>query len=247
MRLLGLLLLVLASGCQVVEPPPDPNDPSKVGVLQPEVLRQNLRAASDATNARIAKGEFSEAQGQELLQQYAAKEIGTIDLDHIPVDKAWEYAEVFLAAKEWQLARAALMVALRDPLSEDRRVNDTLRLATAEAHLGDVPRAIELARSAFDTPDTQAAPILMACLYEIEPAAKGHGHDPALAKLLEDAITQHQRVRVNRRSNAGRAFLQARPHHIRRAWAEIVKLYEGVGDKKAADLAKERATTMLSR
>lgn len=231
----------------MVEPPPDPNDPSKVGVLQPEVLRQNLRAASDATNARVAKGEFSEERGAELLRQYAEKEIGTIDLEHIPVDKAWEYAEVFLAAKEWRLARAALIVALREPLNEDRRVNDTLRLATAEAHLGDVPRAIELARATFDTPDTQAAPILMACLYEIEPAAKGTGHDAALAQLLEDAITQHQRVKVNRRTDAGRAFLQARPHHIRRAWGEIVRLHEGVGDTRAAEQARERATATLSR
>ncbi len=244
MRFVGLLLLALAAGCQVVEPPPDPNDPTKVGVLQPEVLRQNLKAASDATNARIAKGEFSEAEGRELLRQYAAKEIGTIDLEHVPVDQAWEYAEVFLAAKEWPLARSALMVALQKPLSEDRRVNDTLRLATAEAHLGDIPRAIDLARTTFDTPDEQAGPILMAVLYEIEPPAKGKGHDPALAKLLEDAITQHQRVRVNRRSNAGRTFLQARPHHIRRAWAEIIRLYEGLGDKKSAAQARERATAM---
>lgn len=247
MRWCWLVLLAAVAGCQVVEPPPDPNDPTKVGVLQPEVLRRNLKAASDATNLRIEKGEFSEERGQQLLQEYAAKEIGTIDLNNIPVDKAWEYAEVFLAAKEWRLARGALIAALEKPLSEDRRVNDTLRLATAEAHLGDIPRAIELARSTFDTPDPNAAPILMAVLYEIEPPAKGKGFDAELAKLLEDSITQHQRVRVNRRTDAGRLFLQAKPHHIRRAWQEIIRLYEAIGDQKGAALARERAVAMLSR
>lgn len=230
-----------------MEPPPDPNDPTKVGLLQPEVLRRNLKSASDATMARVVKGEISEEEGLRRIQEYAAETIGTIDLDHIPIDQAWEYAEVFLAAKNWELARAALLVAIENPKSEDRRVHDRLRLATAEANLGRVPRAIELARSVFDTPDIQAAPILLSVLYEIVPPAKGKGFDAELAQLLEDAITQHRRVKVDRRSDAGRAFLMARPFHISKAWSEVVALYNAAGKPKEARLARQRGENMMRR
>lgn len=245
LRALLLLCVLTASGCAVVDPPPDPNDPAQVGILQPEVLRRNLKTASDATMARVAKGEISEEEGLRLIQEYAAQTIGAVDLDHIPVDKAWEYAEIFLAAKNWQLARAALLVAIQHPASEDRRVNDRLRLATAEAQLGHVDKAIEMARSVFDTPDEQAAPILLAVLYEIVPPAKGHGEDEALARLLEDAVTQHLRVRVDRRSEPGQAFLMARPFHIAKAWSEIVALYESAGKPELAKTARERGNAML--
>ncbi|MCO5296412.1 MAG: hypothetical protein M9921_06100 [Fimbriimonadaceae bacterium] len=246
MRWLAALCLVVAAGCQV-DTPPDPNDPTQVGILQPEVLRRNLKTASDATMVRVEKGEITEQEGLKRIQQYAEDTIGTIDLDHIPVDKAWEYAEVFLAAKNWPLARAALLVAIQHPASEDRRVNDRLRLASAEAHLGHIPEAIAAARSVFDTPDEQAAPILLAVLYEIVPPAKGHGFDAELAQLLEDAITQHLRVRVDRRSEPGQAFLIARPFHLARAWSEIVRLYEAAGKPELAETAKERGNAMLRK
>ena len=243
----GLLLAFVVAGCQVVDPLPDPNDPTQVGILQPEVLRRNLRAASDAAMLRVVREEITESEAQKLVQEYAERSIGSIDLDHIPDVQAWEYAEVFLAAKNWPLARAALIVAVKNTNGEDRRVNDTLRLATAEAHLGNVKEALTIARTVFDTPDPSAAPILLAVLYEITPPSRAKGQDIELAKLIEDAITQHQRVRVNRRSDAGRAFLQARPYHIRRAWQAIFELYEAAGRKELAEEARKRSATMLGK
>jgi hypothetical protein len=79
-------------------------------------------------------------------------------------------------------------------------------------------------------------PILMSVLYEIVPEAQGKGRDTDLARLLEDAIPQHKATVVDAGSEAGRAFLLARPLHVHKAWIKIAQLYQAAGKE---DLARK--------
>lgn len=241
------LCLVLVSGCGS-KPPPDPNDPAKVGILQPEVLQRNLHWASDMVNERVANGEISEGEAKQYLTKYADGLVDKIDFKLMQPEKAWAYAEVFRTAKRWELAKRSLEIAVEHAKktgNEDRRVNDSLRLAQAMAELGERKEAIVLARSVFDAPDQDKAPILLAVIYEIAPALQGHGLDVEVAKLIEDAIEQHTLVVIDPESEAGKAFLTAKWFHIRMAWERVMGLYQAAGRDDLMEEAKQRAAQMI--
>ncbi|HEY0866520.1 MAG TPA: hypothetical protein VGE01_04040 [Fimbriimonas sp.] len=236
-RAFGLLLLGAAvlAGCQSPTLP-DPNDPNDVTVVQPQVLRASLRGAAEALNERLEKGEIDQQRYDQLMAEYAEDLLGQTKIERIPHGQAWEYAEIFRTAQRWQDAEKVLRIAVKAAKNEDRRVNDSLRLAHALAQLNKVPEALEVARSTFDTPAQEKAPILTAVLLEIVPAAKGKGSDMELARLLEDAIGQADQTIVDPDTQPGSAFIAARPHHIRNAWRTVVDLYRAVGRE---DLAAE--------
>lgn len=250
---IAALLLLILTGSVIwfsndlghVGTPSDPNDPSQAGLLTPEVLRRILAGASDSLQERVEKGEIDDTQFHELMSQAANRLLDQVDIGRIPPNKAWEYAEVFVTAERWQDAKKALLIAVKVAKGEDRRVNDNLHLARVLAELGDVPTAVATARTTFDTPDQGAAPILPATLLEIVKAGEGKGHDPELAALLEDAITCEMRTIVDPTSQSGKAFLAARPFHVRNAWKKVVGLYESAGKMKEAAAAEKRAEGML--
>ncbi len=248
---LGLLAcLTLALGCALAGCKtgvlPDPNDPHDVGQVAPDILRQNLESTSDSLNDRVIKGEISDSERRSLIVKRANELVAHLKLEQIEPAKAWEYAEVYRAAQRWKEADALLELAVKNAPSEDRRVNDSLRLAQVKATEGNVPEALRLARSTFDAPVTEKAPILPAVLYEIVPAAKGKGHDVELGKLLEDAIQQHQQVIVDPNTDAGRAFLAARPHHVQVAWETVLELFIQAHRTDLAKEAGQKAQTMMS-
>ncbi len=220
--------------------PGDPNDPRTAGMLAPDVLRQLLKGVSDSYLSRVQSKEMTDAQFQEQMAKTADQLLAQIDIDRIPKAKAWEYGEIFITARHWKDAERALRVAVQVAKGEDRRVNDSLRLARAEAQLGKIDEAITTARAVFNTPDEGAAPILLATLYEIVPAAQGKKHDAELAKLVEDAIACHMRTIVDPKSEGGMAFLAARSYHVGRAWDKVVELYEGAGKPDLAAAARVR-------
>jgi hypothetical protein len=243
------LLLALLSGCGT-KPPPDPNDPSAVGIMQPEVLQRNLKWASDMVNERVARQEISEEEGKEYLAKYAAELVGKVDFKHMDAVQAWRYADIFRTAERWDLAKKALEMAVRhakEIKSEDRRVNDTLRLAQAQAKLGDAKGAIATARSVFDARETDKAPILMSVLYEVAPAARGKGVDLEVAKLVEDAAAQHLLVVIDPNKREGQAFLATKWHHVRKAWELVVELYRESGREDLAEAAIQRGLKMMEQ
>lgn len=212
--LLGLSVGLLA-GCRSI-PPPDPNDPAEVGLVQPDVLMRNLKWASDAANARVETGEITRAEAKEIVSQYARDLTAHITMARVREGRAWEYAEVFRAARQWDKAREAFEIAIRHPQNENRRVNDNLRLAHVYANLGMLPEAIERARSVFDAEPKERAPIIPALILEVVPAGRGKGHDAELAKLLEEAMPLWNDTVVDESSRSGRDFMIAKPFHIRR-------------------------------
>ncbi len=240
---LGWLLLGLAvvvAGC-ATKPPPDPNDPDEVGMVKPEVLERSLRWAWEAAETRVVRGEITEQQAQDFTRARADELVEHIDIAKIPDDQAFAYGQVFRTAQRWEDARTLFQAALANAKTEDIRVNSGLRLAQALAHLDKVDEAIATARSVFDAPDHEAAPILPAVLYEIVPAARRKGKDAELAKLLEDAVAQHQRTRVDTESEAGRSFLMAMGVHIQKAWELAARLYRSAGDQQKASQAIAKA------
>ena len=231
--LLSLFALSL-SGCHFTTFA-DPNDPNTAGDLQPEVLRRQVKGASDALYARVISGEITEPKYRELLTEYTDGLLKSTNIEEVSPDKAWEYAEVFRTAQQWKPAEALYRAAVKAAKDDDRRVNDTLRLAEAIAHLGRVSDAIAEARKTFDAPPQFKAPILYSVLYEIAPAAQGKKMDAEVARLLEDAIRQSDLTEVNVNSDAGKAFLVALPHHQRNARELAAKLYLNAGKPDDAE------------
>ncbi len=245
MRRLFIFALILVSiGCKtgVV---PDPNDP-KDGPLSAERLRTNLAVTAQMLNDRWIKGEITDAQVQQFLTRRANDLLRGIQVDRLDPSVVWEYADILRTAKRWPEAVTFLRVAVQHPPNEDRRVNDTLRLAQALCYTDKVAEAIPLARTVFNAKPAEKAPILPSVLLEIVPAAEGKGHDAELAQLLEDAIYQHQMVIVDPKSEGGQAFLQARPHHTRRAWGEVIRLFDQSGHPDKATEAGKKSTEMLA-
>lgn len=214
--LAAALAIVFVAGCKTT-PPPDPNDPSQVGMVQPDVLMRNLRWASEALNQRVAKGEIPDARAQIMLSEYAAELTQHIELSRITEDLAWEYAEVFRTARQWENARIVFEIALRNPKKEDRRVNDTLRYAQVLAQLDRVPDALAAARRVFDAAPKDRAPLIPSLIFELTPAARGKGYDVELAELIQDAIPLYESTVVDPQSEAGKTFLAAKPHLVREA------------------------------
>lgn len=246
-RWFGLTLLILLAGCKngVLE---DPNDPKIAGVMAPDVLRRQLKGTSDMLMERVTKGELSDAQFKELIAKRANELLDDLPIDKIDVARAWEYGEVLRTAERWKQAKALFKIAVDEAIkskNENRRVNDTLHLAHVEAKLGEVPQAIKDAQFAFDAKPDASAPILPAVLLEIVPAARGKGHDPDLAKLLEKAIAKHMATIVDPTNESGAVFLMARSHHVRNAWATIIELYAKSGmDQEAREAVAKREASL---
>lgn len=236
--LIGLAITLVGCGDGTI---PDPNDPNDVGNAQPEVLRSSLKGAADSLYERVYRREITDQQAQTFLTRYADDLLAKIKIEKVPTDKAWEYGEVFRTAKRWAQAQVFLKIAVAHVKNEDRRVNDSLRLAQVDCMLGKVAEGIKIAQSVYNTGVLDKAPILPAVLYEIAPAAVGKGHDVELADLLKGAIAQSEATVVDPKLDTGKAFLLARPHHIAKAWLLIVQLYTAAGRQDLAAAAGKQA------
>ena len=222
----GLILGMFLAGCQSPTLP-DPNDPKNAGVMAPEVLRRNLAGAADAFFDRARHREITDAEARKMLTDYATELLKDIRPNEVQASQAWEYAEVLIAANRFADAEKMLMVALKNPQTEDRRVNDSLRLARCQAMLGDVNAAIATARTTFTAAPQEKAPILLAILMEVVPAGRGKGADAALADLLSEAIEQGRQVSVDSSTESGKSYFLALSYHIRRAEKVISELRAG--------------------
>lgn len=247
-RIAGPLAAALLLGCQAAHIP-NPNDPADVGMLSGEKLRNNYRSITDSFSERLGKNEINDGQFRALVA-HAADDLSTgVDPSKVNPTEAWMYGEVLRnAPHHLPEAEAVLKLAVkvaRETKNEDRRVNDSLRLAQVEAREGKVAEAIADARSVFDARPTDTAPILPAVLYELAPVARGKGQDAALAKLLEDAAEIHAHTQVDTHSEPGRAFLIARHAHIRRAFQAAETLYRAAGDEGKAAAAVTRGNQLM--
>jgi tetratricopeptide (TPR) repeat protein len=204
--------------------PPDPNDPNEVGVLQPTVMRRNLKHASDAANERVGKGQMSASEAKEKVSESAEQILKNLKIDQIPDKDLWEYGEVLWTAKEWETAIPVLEKAVQVATTEDRRINDSLRLAKCYAAVNKVNKALEIARSTLNAKPEDSAPLMLALTKELAPVAKGKGKDKELAQLIEDAIPVYQKTEVDQTTEEGKNFLLARPFHISEAWKLIAEL-----------------------
>ncbi|MBV6458106.1 MAG: hypothetical protein HONBIEJF_01229 [Fimbriimonadaceae bacterium] len=212
------------SGCQLPTLP-NPNEPISGVNRPPKALLADLRSAYGMLSVRRMKGELNQEAMRRYMRKFAAELVEEIDLTAIKANEAWEYAEVFRTAERWDLAEKAYRMSLMKKRSEDRRINDSLHLAQTLAMQDRVAEAISTAESVFDAKPNDSAPILPAVLLEIVPAARGKKHDPELAELLRRAIDIHLATVVDPKSEGGKAFLLAQPHHIQDAWSAIAQLF----------------------
>ncbi len=229
---------ILSGGCLMTAEIPDPNSNLLIG-MRPEIMQRNLASAWSGLERRRQRGEIDEA-GRDGLYQAKVEELTQLIPKEIEDDKAWIYGDVYRDAKKWPQAMALYEQAVKAAKTEDRRVNDHLRLARAQAALGRVKEAAATARETFSAPAPEKAPILPAILYEVVPAGRGKGADAALAQVLADAISQHMEVQIDPATEAGQAFLSARTFHIQKAWTAVVSLYEAAGQRAEARKAMEK-------
>ena len=247
-RSLVLLLAALSlAGCKFGQMP-NPNRPVVQAVpYDGEALQKSVRMADENLTERQVKGEITAETKRTLFHDYIREKVEGVELDSIPDEQVWRYADVYRQLEDWQTTDALYTRAVASAKDEDRRVNDTLRLAEAKAALKDVPEGIKLARSTFDAKPGGKAPILLAVLYEFAPAALGQGMDLEVAQLIEDAMQQHLLTYVDPSTEVGQRFLEARLHHISRAWEVVVGIYRASGDEAAFRAAIERADQMQRR
>jgi hypothetical protein len=228
MRFICSLALIgsLLSGCGQYS---NPND--LASIPQPdrmEVAYSLLKQATDALDVKYQKGQITDDQRMEKIREYSEELLQNVDQSQVPPNDLWQYAEILRISRKWVEAEEALLKSIKVPADEDRRIQDTLRLAQAEAHNGKYKQALETARKTFNAKDEDAAPILLACLYEIAPVIKGHGVDSELADLLRGAIACHERTKVDEETPEGKIFVSVRRFHIRKANTYIEQLKAGL-------------------
>lgn len=228
-RWVSLALLTLPLGGCYFAQLPDPNEIQGVSSIDPAVMQRNIGVAYQTLGARVAKGQITEAEKMARIQEMAQGIVSYVDPATVADAEAWRFADLYRQAGDLKTSRELYERAVTVAVDEDRRVNDTLQLARVMAEQGDVKFAVETARKTFDTPATEKAPILMAVLYEIIPAAIGTDDNVVLAQLLEDAIGQQLLVQVDSETEAGKAFLVASEVHREKAWDQVFRLYSKAG------------------
>jgi hypothetical protein len=219
--ILAVLAAVVLFQLRGLEPPPDPNDPTKNTLMAAEVLRRNLKVTSDAANMRVGKGEWGPRRAKRKVSEAAAEMVKHIQIEHIQPTEAWEYGEVLWTAKQWDKAADVLELAVKSAKTEDRRINDTLRLAQCYVALEQLDRGLTLARTTFNAKPADSEPLIPSILLELVPLARNQGKNEELAKLLEDAIPIYARTEMKSGTQRHRDFLVAKPFLIKQARIEV--------------------------
>ncbi len=246
MRIALLLPLVLVTGCHFSQIP-DPNDVAEISKLDGKALQERVSLVRRTLDIYQRQGRIDQSESTVLLANYVEDQLEGVETAQIPSQQAWRFGDVYRQAENWEKTRELYTIAVTNAKSEDRRVNDTLRLAEATAQLGDVPAGIDMVRSTFDTDPGDKGPILMATLYEFVPACLNQGFDDELARVLEDAVGEHMKTIVDPKTDEGLAFLDVRPVHINRAYGLIIRLYQSAGEYEEARNAARRSATLLAR
>jgi tetratricopeptide (TPR) repeat protein len=250
-KLKWMLLLAIGAicfGCRLSSPP-DPNDPKNAPPDElAKTLRKNLQTAADDLNQRVIARQMSDAERNRLLAEKAKELLAQGDPKHCAPKDAWIYADLMLTEKDYADAIPLLKTAVKYAESvkdDDRRVNDSFRLARAMAQLGQIEPALTLAQSIISSKPADPGPVLPSVLLQLAPLTEGKGHDEQLAKLLEEAIHEHLREKVDPTSDAGKMFLAAKPYHIHRAWDKIVILLYNSGHPDQAKAAQAKEDAMM--
>lgn len=224
----------------------DPNDPNIAGSLTGEQMQLVVRGIYENLAYRVRTGEITEARLRKELVSRTREFSRDINLENLDPGEAFAYGEVLRTAEEWDRAEIAFAIAMNAAKTPDQRVNAALRLAHCQAKLGKAKDAIALARSTFDAPPGDKGAILPAVLLEIAPALERSKVDKELASLLVDSVTQHLQVSVDPATPPGKAFLVARPFHVRNAMDMSIRLYRRAGDFAAAERAAKRRRNVLA-
>lgn len=227
---------------------PDPNNIDAKTMVRGDILLRNVGELSQMLDQRVGRGEINEEQRGRILEREVKKMVAKVDPTKVTNREAWQFGDVYRLGGQWETALELYKRAVDSAKTNDRKVNDSLRLARAQAHLGKVDDAIRTCRSVFNVDPKDKAPILMAVLYEVVPEAAGKGKDLELARLLEDSIKQHKETLVNVTEEGGRAFLRARPVHVHTAWMRVAQFYQGLKmDKEAREaVVKDEADRQRS-
>jgi tetratricopeptide (TPR) repeat protein len=204
---------------------PNPND---LTAIKPEnraeIANKRLEAAEATLQYKVEHNEITDDRRNQLIRELADEMLTKVDPKVIPDSDQWMYGALLRVTNRWAEAEAALKIAVKVAPDPDRKINDSLKLAQAQAKNKEVAEAIETASSVLTADDVDVAPILVSVLYEIVPAAEGQGHDKELAELLGKAIDCQQRAKVDGNTDEGRAFKIASHYHITKALEMISKL-----------------------
>src|ERR1044072_2964228 len=136
--LVAIAVVWFGNGFSSFGTPVDPNSPDESQLVAADVLKRTLSGTSDSLLERVHDREISDDEFKDRMATAAQELLGRVDASKIPAGKEWEYGEMYITAREWSKAKAVLEKAVRIARDEDRRVNDSLRLARVYAELNDV-------------------------------------------------------------------------------------------------------------
>lgn len=217
-----ILGIVVLGGCAQL---PNPND---LAIADPA---DRVDSAYEIHQSVIAKLEYKVTQSEigdsergALIRDECADLLTTIDEKSVPPASAWKYADMLRVVEDWPKAEKFLAEAVKVADNPGRKITDTIRLAHAMAKNGKVEESIKVIQPVLDASPQDGPLVLPAVLYEYIPAAKGHGFDKDLAKILDRAILCHKNSKVDVKSDEGRTFLMTSRYHIRKAEAEAATL-----------------------
>lgn len=212
--------------------PPDPNDYETPNVDRLGLMERDLRRMYERLTVKRLSRRVDAETSERVFREFAESVADQVFITQVPKTEAFRYGEIFRAARQWSKARDAFRLAVSAAGdNEDRRVNDLLRWAHAEAELGQVEEAVRIVRQTFDAPPGNKPPILMGVYLEIVPAARRErGDERLLGRLLLDAMKQNLEAEVVPESPSGQMFLWAQPRHLLRAADLAAELFQASND-----------------
>ena len=204
---------------------PNPNDLATISAdKRAAIAYKRLDSAEATLDYKVTSREITDEKRNQLIAELAQDLLTSIDPKSVPDNDQWMYASLLRVTNRWTEVEPSLKIAVKVASTPDRKVNDTLKLAQAEAKNGEVAEAIQTASTVLNVDDKDAAPILISVLYELVPAAEKKGHDKDLADLLVKAMACAVRVKVDPTTDAGKAYLAASRHHLGKAQEKLDEL-----------------------
>lgn len=226
--------------------PPDPNSVEQAGDRALEVAENDLQDSYYFLQDRITKHEITNDQSKELLKVRAAHYCDIIAGNPVLATNNYRFAELLRTAERFDQAAKYYQLAIEhEKANEGRTINAKLRLAICEMHLGKFQDALTQVQSTFSSSKPLKGTILLSVYLDIAPLYTGQDLKKEFAVLVHDAIGQHIDAEIDPDSMEGKRFLNARHHHLVKAWELAIQMIMDAGDTETAQKwARERDLTL---
>lgn len=226
--------------------PPDPNSVEQAGDRALEVAEGDLENSFYFLQDRVTKHEITNDKAKLLLKERAGHFCDIIERTPVLTTNDYRFAEILRTAERFDQAAKYYQLAIEhEKANEARTINAKLRLAICDMHLDKFQDALTLVQSTFSCSKPLKGTILLSVYLDIAPLYNGQELEKDFAVLVHDAIGQHIDAEIDPDSMEGKRFLNARHHHLVKAWELAIQMIMDAGDAETAQKwARERDLTL---